>query len=125
MINGKKESVLRDKSYKFALSIIEVYKHLTSEQREFVLSKQVLRSGTSIGANIEEADGAQSKKDFLHKISIAYKETRETKYWLRLLKDSHYLNETIANELIIKVEELCKIMVAIIKTTKLNLSSKP
>jgi four helix bundle protein len=119
-----KESVLRDKSYKFALRIIEVYKHLTSEQREFVLSKQVLRSGTSIAANIEEADGAQSEKDFLHKISIAYKEARETKYWLSLLKDSHYLNETNANELIIKVEELCKIMVAIIKTTKLKLSFK-
>jgi four helix bundle protein len=75
-----KESIIRSKSYNFALGIIEVYKHLTSEQREFVISKQLLRSGTSIAANIEEADGAQSKKDFLHKVSIAYKESRETKY---------------------------------------------
>ncbi len=117
-----KESVLRTKSYHFALEIIEVYKKLTSEQREFVLSKQLLRSGTSIGANIEEADGAQSKKDFLHKVSIAYKEARETSYWLRLLKDSKYLSETDANELLQKIDELCKIMVAIIKTTKQNLS---
>jgi four helix bundle protein len=117
-----KESILRNKSYSFALSIIEVYKRLTSEQREFVLSKQLLRSGTSIGANIEEADGAQSKKDFLHKVSIAYKEARETKYWLRLLKDSQYLNEINANQLLIDTEELCKIMISIIKTTKANLS---
>ncbi len=117
-----KESILRNKSYSFALSIIEVYKHLTSEQREFVLSKQLLRSGTSIGANIEEADGAQSMKDFLNKVSIAYKEARETKYWLRLLKDSQYLNESNANQLLIDIEELCRIMTAIIKTTKSNLS---
>lgn len=75
-----KENILREKSYAFALSIIETYKHFTSQQKEFVLSKQVLRSGTSIGANIEEADSAQSKRDFLSKISISYKEAGETKY---------------------------------------------
>jgi four helix bundle protein len=119
-----KENVLKSKSYVFALSIIETYKKLTSQQREFVLSKQVLRSGTSIGANIEEADAAQSKRDFLSKISISFKEARETKYWLRLLKDSQYLDHTSANALIRDVDELIKIMTTIIKTTKENLLKK-
>ncbi len=80
------ENPLRDKSYEFALKIIAVFKDLKENEREFILSKQLLRSGISIGANTEEAIGAQSKKDFLSKISIAYKEARETRYWLRLLR---------------------------------------
>jgi len=80
-----KENILRDKSYTFALNAIKVYKQLAFEQKEFILSKQFLRSATSIGANIEEAVGSQSKKDFLNKIFISYKEARETKYWLNLL----------------------------------------
>jgi four helix bundle protein len=95
-----KENILKDKSYEFSLLIISVYKELSSQQREFVLSKQMLRSGTSIAANIEEADGAQSKKDFLSKISISFKEAKETKYWLRLLRDSNYMKSELADSLI-------------------------
>lgn len=80
-----------EKSYALALRMVKLYRYLTEEKREFVLSKQILRCGTSIGANIEEAVGAQSGKDFLSIISIGYKEARETKYWLRLLNDSGYL----------------------------------
>lgn len=79
-----KESVLKDKSYNFALRIVKLYKYIIREKKEFVLSKQILRSGTSIGANIEEANQAQSKADFVHKLSIAQKEAFETDYWLRL-----------------------------------------
>ncbi len=81
------KSILKEKSYSFAIRIIKLYKYLKSEKNETILSKQIVRSGTSIGANIEEAIGAQSKNDFMAKISIAYKESRETEYWLRLLKD--------------------------------------
>ncbi len=83
-----KENVIQEKTYKFAIRAVKLYKYLVDEKREFVLSKQLLRSGTSIGANVEEAIGGQSKKDFIAKISIAYKEARETHYWLRILKDT-------------------------------------
>ena len=86
----KKENIIQQKSFAFALRIVHLYRYLTNEKKEFVLAKQALRSGTSIGANIEEAIGAQSEKDFLSKLSIAYKEARETKYWLNLLKASQY-----------------------------------
>ena len=83
------ESKIKEKSYSFSLKIIRFYQHLTQQKKEFVLSKQLLRSGTSIGANVEEALAAQSRKDFLHKMSIASKEARESNYWLRLLRDSN------------------------------------
>ena len=82
----KEDNLIQQKSFAFALRTVHLYRYLTNEKKEFVLAKQVLRSGTSVGANIEEAIGAQSQKDFLSKISIAYKEARETKYWLNLLK---------------------------------------
>jgi four helix bundle protein len=82
-----RDNVIQEKSYIFAIRIVRLYKYLIKQQKEFVLAKQILRSGTSIGANIEEAIGGQSKKDFLSKLSIAYKEARETNYWLRILKD--------------------------------------
>lgn len=82
------ENVLKTKSYNFALRTVRLYLHLASEKKEFVLSKQLLRSGTSIGANIEEANQAQSKLDFIHKLSISQKESFETHYWIRLLRDS-------------------------------------
>ena len=115
---------LRDKSYDFALKVIATYKALQEGQREFVLSKQLLRAGTSIGANAEEAIGAQSKRDFLSKVSIAYKEARETHYWLRLLRDSKILDFEKANMLILDTEELLKLMGAIISTTKKALKEK-
>lgn len=91
------------------------------EKKEYCLSKQILRSGTSIGANIEEASGGQSKKDFLSKLSIAYKEARETRYWLRLLHDTNYINNEMYNSLFNDCEELLKIISKIQTTTKENL----
>ena len=115
-----KENPARDKSYDFALRIIKLYKYLIYEKKEFVLSKQVLKSGTSIGANVEEAIGGPSRRDFLAKISIAYKETRETHYWLRLLRDSNFLEKNVAHSLLGNCEELLKILGSIQKTTKNN-----
>lgn len=114
----KKENPVQEKSYALALRIVELYKYLTEEKKEFVLSKQILRSGTGIGANIEEAEGAQSQKDFLSKLSIAYKEARETKYWLRLLNDSGYLEEKQAKSLFQDIEEILKLLGSIQKTMK-------
>jgi four helix bundle protein len=85
----KRNNVVQEKSYQFAKRIVRVYQHLSEEKREFVLSKQLLRSGTSIGANIEEAIGGNSKRDFKAKLRISYKEARETKYWIRLLRDTN------------------------------------
>jgi len=116
-----KESVLKDKSYQFALRIIKLYKYVTTEKKEYVLSKQILRCGTSIGANIEEANQAQSKQDFIHKLSISQKEAFETDYWLRLLRDSEYLTEAQASSLLSDCQELQKLLTASIKTTKENL----
>jgi four helix bundle protein len=115
-----KSNPLSDKSYAFALKIIKVYKKLISDKKEFVLSKQLLRSGTSIGANISEANGAISQADFSAKISIAYKESLETKYWLNLLKDSDYLEKQKTNLLIEDADELSKIMFSILKTTRIK-----
>ncbi len=115
-----KENPARDKSYDFALRIIKLYKYLIEEKKEYVLSKQILRSGTSIGANVEEAIGGQSRRDFLAKISIAYKETRESHYWLRLLRDSSFLDPEVAQSLLSDCEELLKILGSIQKTTKNN-----
>jgi four helix bundle protein len=114
----KDSNVIKDKSYNFALSIISVVQNVQKEKNEYVLTKQLLRSGTSIGANVEEAIGAQSRKDFLHKISIAYKETRETDYWIRLLRDSKYIESATADKLLKDNLELLKILGSIQKTTK-------
>ncbi|MGI8965554.1 MAG: four helix bundle protein [Limisphaerales bacterium] len=109
------KSIIREKSLAFALDVIEVYKKLI-EEREFVLSKQLLRFGTSIGANIEEAIAAQSRRDFLSKMSIASKEARETRYWLILLQTSK-LTKINLGEIIEKVDELVRILTSIVKTT--------
>ena len=114
----KSENVVQIKSYNFALRIIKVYKYLSQEKKEFVLSKQLLRSGTSIGANIEESIGGQSKADFFAKLTIAYKETRESKYWIRLLRDSECLTVDQAEDLLKDVEELLKIIGSIQKTVR-------
>ena len=117
----KNNNVIQQKSYAFAVKIIWVYKDLTKEKKEFILSKQLLRSGTSVGANIEEAIGAQSKRDFLHKISIAYKEARETKYWIRLLCETEYLTSEKGNELIYFSEEILRLIGSIQKSIKQDL----
>lgn len=113
-----KGNVVREKSYEFALRIVKLYKYLADEKREYVLSKQVLRSGNSIGANIEEAIQAQSTNDFIHKLSISLKEAAETNYWLRLLRDSDILNRKQADSILEDCEELQKLLTAVIKTTK-------
>ena len=115
-----RDSLLREKSYNFALRIVKLYKFMASEKSEYVLSKQIIRSGTSIGANIEEGVQAQSKADFVHKLSIALKEASETNYWLRLLRDSDYLTEKQSESLLSDCEELQKLLTASIKTAKNN-----
>lgn len=114
----KSDNVVQTKSYDFALRIVKVYKYLSQEKKEFVLSKQLLRSGTSIGANIEESIGGQSKADFFAKITIAYKEARESKYWIRLLRDSDYLTIEQADDLLKDVAELLKIIGSIQKSIR-------
>lgn len=117
----KEENLIKDKSYKFALEIIELYKYLSNEKKEFVLSKQILRSGTSIGANIEESQAAQSKRDFLSKLSISSKVARETLYWLRLLNDSGYIqNYSNKNTLFNEINSIINILTKIIKTLTEN-----
>lgn len=113
-----KENVIKTKSFEFAFDSIQLYKLLLAKN-EFVLSKQFLRSATSIGANVEEADGGQNKKDFIAKISIASKEAREANYWLRLLKASEII-EFDSSQIIQKSEELIRILTAIVKTAQLN-----
>ena len=114
----ERDNAIKEKSYKFALRIIKLYKFLVDNKKEYLLSKQVLRSGTSIGANIEEAVGSSSKKDFLNKFYIAHKEARETHYWIRLLKDSEYLSEKLAESFINDCNEILKISGKIISTSK-------
>lgn len=116
----KEDNPIQTKSYTFALRVVKLYRFLCEEQKEFVLSKQLLRAGTSIGANVEEAIGGQSDKDFKAKLSIAYKEARESKYWIRLLRDSGYLNEPQAESLLNDIEEILKICGSILKTLRNN-----
>jgi len=119
MDNGQsKENVLRDKSYGFALRIVKAYKYLVAEKKEFVLSKQLLRAGTSIGANVAEANQGQSRPDFISKLAIALKEAVETEYWLNLLRDSEYLTSEQTESLLTDCRELIRILTAAIKTTK-------
>ena len=115
-----RENALKDKSYKFALRIIKLYKHLAEDKKEYVLSKQVLRSETSIGANITEANQAQSKADFIHKFSIAHKEAFETEYWISLLRDSEYITSVQAESILKDCQEIQKLLTKSIKTSKSN-----
>ena len=115
-----KENIIQIKSFKFAIRIINLYRYLTDTKKEFVLSKQILRCGTSIGANIEEAIGGQSSKDFISKLEIAYKETREAHYWIRLLQATNFITVKEAESLLEDCEELLKIITSIKKTAKRN-----
>jgi four helix bundle protein len=116
----KADNVVRSKSYAFAVRIVEVCRIVRGREKGVVLVGQVLRSGTSVGANVEEAIGAQSRADFLSKMSIAYKEARETRYWVRLLHDTGYLDASEFEELYGAADELCRIIGSIIKATKEN-----
>lgn len=113
-----KENIVKEKSYDFSLRIIKLYRYLIDKEKEFVLSKQILKCGTSIGANIEEAIGGQSKKDFISKICIAYKEARECHYWIRLLRDSSFIDNTSATSLLNDCDELVKLTGKIISSSK-------
>jgi four helix bundle protein len=119
-----KENIIQNKSYAFALRIVKAYQFLSKEQREFVLSKQVLRSGTAIGALIKEAEHAQSKADFVNKMNIALKEANETEYWLVLLKDSGYIDEKSFTSIHEDCQELIRMLASIVKTTKQNYGHK-
>ncbi|XRE43310.1 four helix bundle protein [Tenacibaculum discolor] len=115
-----KESIVQNKSFQFSLKIISLYKKLQQE-KEFIISKQLLRSGTSIGANIEEALAGQSKRDFIAKMSISSKEARETKYWLRLLKESDLTNIDVT-DILSDIHELIRLLTAIVKTSQQSLT---
>ncbi len=118
-----RRNVVLEKSFAFAVDIVKTSRRLQLEQKEWVLSKQLIRSGTSIGANIEEAIAAQSKKDFLSKMSIALKEARETHYWLRVIRDSGLSNEGEAEEHIPACQELVRLLSSITLTTRENLET--
>lgn len=118
-----KENVIQKKSYAFALRIVKLYRWLGEKKREFVLAKQILRSGTSIGTNVEEAIGGQSERDFHAKMTIAYKEARERHYWLRLLRDGDFIDDTAFQSIISECDELLKILGSITKTMKQKISN--
>ncbi len=113
-----KDNVVQIKSFNFSVRIVRLYQHLSSTKKGFVLSKQLLRSGTSIGANIEEAIGGQSKKDFFAKLTIVYKEARESRYWIRLLMATDYLTTDEGESLLQDIDELLKIIGSIQKTMR-------
>lgn len=115
-----KENVVKDKSFAFSVRIIRLYQYLCREKKEYVLSKQLLRSGTAVGALIREAEQAESKADFIHKLAIALKEANETDYWIDLLKATDYLEEKAFNSIKSDIVELLKLLISIIKTTKEN-----
>jgi four helix bundle protein len=122
LVEMKTGNIVQEKSYSFAIRIVKLYKYLCEERKEFLLSKQLLRCGTSIGANIEESIGGQSDKDFFAKLNISYKEDRETHYWLRLLRDTNYLSTSEAQSMIDDCDELLKLLGSIIKTIKVKLN---
>ena len=115
------ENTVKFKSFKLALEVIKNYKEITLNHREFVLSKQFLRSGTAIGALVREAENAESKKDFIHKLSISLKEANETDYWIELIYQSEYFNRENYLNLKSSNSELIRMLTSIIKTTKNNL----
>jgi len=118
-----RENIIKTKSFQFAIRIVNLYKYLIDNKKEYVLSKQLLRSGTSIGANIREGLNAESKADFIHKLAISQKECDETMYWLELLKATDYLTEIEFNSISGEAVELMKLLTSILKTTKKNINN--
>jgi four helix bundle protein len=123
MINEMRENVIKNKSFDFAIRIVKLYQYLCNDKKEFILSKQLLRSGTSVGAMVRESEHSESKADFIHKLAIAQKEINETIYWLELLQKTEYLSlnqfDAINNDAI----EIIKLITSIIKSTKANLNN--
>ena len=117
-----KDNIILDKSFEFAIRVVKLYKYLCDDKKEYVLSKQLLRAGTSIGANINEAQAGQSKADFISKMAIASKEARESKYWIDLLIKTDYLdiNENHVKSLLNDIEEIIKLLTSIVKTSMEN-----
>lgn len=117
-----KDNIVLDKSFDFAVRVVNLYKHLCKDRKEYILSKQLLRSATSIGANINEAQAGQSKNDFIAKMSIASKEARESKYWIELLIRTDYLDETNnrTKSLLNEIEEIVKLLTSIVKTSQVG-----
>lgn len=117
---GQRKNIVLEKSFGFGVRMVRLSQYLAEKKREHVLGKQVLRAGTSIGANVEEANNASSRADFSHKISISLKEAKETHYWLRLLVETGYLERPLFESLIKDCDELCKLLFAILKASRLN-----
>lgn len=115
-----KDNVVKDKSFGFAIKVVKLYKHLTEMRQEYIMSKQLLRSGTAIGAMVREADQAESRKDFVHKLAISLKEASETEYWLDLLHQTDFIEERIYMEVKENLKELLRLLTAIIKTSKMK-----
>lgn len=116
-----RESILKDKSYAFAICVVRMCQYLQTEKKEFILSKQIMKSGTSIGALIREAEFGQSKADFISKMSIALKEANETKYWLSILTDTGYIDKSLFENLEADCKELISMLVSTVKTSKNNI----
>jgi four helix bundle protein len=114
----KQGNIIKEKSYSFAIRIVKLYKFLSEEKKEYTLSKQILKSGTSVGALVRESEHGESKQDFIHKLSIALKEANETEYWLNILKDVGYIDERMFKSINKDCIELIKLLTSIIKTTK-------
>lgn len=114
----EKENIILNKTYNYAIRIVRLYQYLCNEKKEFELSRQILRSGTSIGANAEESVGGLSRKDFLAKLGVSYREARETRFWLRLLRDTDYISTEQSESMLEDLEEIIRIITAIQKTTK-------
>lgn len=123
MVNEMRENIVKNKSFVFAVRVVKLYQYLCEQKKEFVLSKQLLRSGTSVGAMVREAEHAETKNDFKHKMSIAQKEINEAIYWLELLKETNYLTveqfESINNDAL----EIIKLITSILKSTKANINN--
>lgn len=117
-----KQNILKEKSFHFAIRIVNLYKYLKIEHREYILSQQLIRSGTCIGAIIREAEHAESNKDFIHKLSIGLKEANESKYWLDLLLATEFITKSMYNSINQDCEELLKLLTSSVKTSKLRLN---
>ena len=116
------KNIVKDKSFKFAIRIVRLYQFLVADKKEFVLSKQLLRSGTSVGAMVREAEHAETKKDFVHKMAIAQKEINESIYWLELLKETDYISEQEFKSLNTDAIEIIKLITSIIKSAKSSIN---
>ena len=119
----KQNNIIKQKSFAFAVRIVRLYQHLKVDKKEFIISKQILRSGTSVGAMVREAEHSQSKADFIHKLSIAQKEINETIYWLELFKATDFLSDEEFSSLNNDAVEIIKLITSIIKTTKSNINN--